>query len=49
VRRAEQRGVDGLGGIQVGHRNHQAADCGTHVGLLRGTAVTAATAASSMG
>src|SRR5215217_9615258 len=30
VRRAEQRGVDGLGGVQVRHRNHQAADRGTH-------------------
>jgi hypothetical protein len=35
VRRAEQRGVDGLGSVQVGHRDHQAADRGTHVRLLR--------------
>jgi hypothetical protein len=44
VRRAQQGGVDGLGGVQVGHRDHQAADRGTHVQLLRGTAVTSGTA-----
>ncbi len=37
VRCAEQRGVDRLGGVQVGYRDHQAADCGTHIRLPRGT------------
>jgi len=37
VWRAEQRGVDGLGGVQVEHRDHQAADRRTHVRLLGDT------------
>src|SRR6185312_4622712 len=34
VRCAEQRGIHGLGRVQVRHRDHQAADGGTHVDLL---------------